>query len=31
VNLYRFIEAERAQQRSSKRACELLAVSRAAY
>ena len=31
VNLYPFIEAERAQQRSSKGACELLAVSRAAY
>jgi putative transposase len=31
VNLYRFIEAEKAQQRSVKRACELLEVSRAAY
>ena len=31
MNLYPFIEAERAQQRSSKGACELLAVSRAAY
>jgi hypothetical protein len=31
VNAYRFIEAERAQQRSVKRACELLEVSRAAY
>jgi hypothetical protein len=31
VNLYRFIEAEKAQQRTLKRACELLEVSRAAY
>jgi putative transposase len=31
VNLYPFIEAEKAQQRSVKRACELLEVSRAAY
>jgi transposase InsO family protein len=31
VNVYPFIEAERAQQRSVKRACELLEVSRAAY
>jgi transposase InsO family protein len=31
VNLYRFIEAEKAQQRNVKRACELLEVSRAAY
>src|SRR5918994_997918 len=31
VNLYPFIEAERAQQRSVKRTCELLEVSRAAY
>jgi transposase InsO family protein len=31
VNVYRFIEAERAQQRTLKRACELLEVSRAAY
>jgi HTH-like domain len=31
VNLYRFIEAEKAQQRTVKRACELLEVSRAAY
>jgi putative transposase len=31
VNLYRFIEAERAHQRTLKRACELLEVSRAAY
>jgi putative transposase len=31
VNVYPFIEAERAQQRSVKRACELLQVSRAAY
>jgi len=30
VNLYRFIEAEKAQQRTLKRACELLEVSRAA-
>jgi putative transposase len=30
VNLYRFIEAEKAQQRNVKRACELLEVSRAA-
>ena len=31
MNLYLFIEAEKAQQRSVKRACELLEVSRAAY
>jgi hypothetical protein len=31
VNVYRFIEAEKAQQRNVKRACELLKVSRAAY
>ena len=31
MNLYRFIEAEKAQQRNVKRACELLEVSRAAY
>jgi transposase InsO family protein len=31
VNLYPFIEAEKAQQRNLKRACELLKVSRAAY
>jgi transposase-like protein len=31
VNVYPFIEAERAQQRSVKRTCELLEVSRAAY
>jgi transposase InsO family protein len=31
VNVCPFIEAERAQQRSVKRACELLEVSRAAY
>jgi transposase InsO family protein len=31
VNVYRFIEAEKAQQRNVKRACELLEVSRAAY
>src|SRR5215213_11508901 len=31
VNLYPFIEAEKAQQRTVKRACELLEVSRAAY
>jgi transposase InsO family protein len=31
VNVYPFIEAERAQQRNVKRACELLKVSRAAY
>jgi hypothetical protein len=30
VNLYLFIEAEKAQQRNLKRACELLEVSRAA-
>jgi transposase InsO family protein len=30
VNLYRFIEAEKTQQRNVKRACELLEVSRAA-
>jgi transposase InsO family protein len=31
VNVYPFIEAEKAQQRNVKRACELLEVSRAAY
>jgi transposase InsO family protein len=31
VNVYPFIEAEQAQQRNAKRACELLKVSRAAY
>ena len=31
MNLYPFIEAEKAQQRNVKRACELLEVSRAAY
>jgi transposase InsO family protein len=31
VNVYPFIEAERAQQRTLKRTCELLEVSRAAY
>jgi transposase InsO family protein len=31
VNLYPFIEAEKAQQHTLKRACELLEVSRAAY
>ena len=31
MNVYPFIEAERAQQRNVKRACELLEVSRAAY
>jgi transposase InsO family protein len=31
VNIYPFIEAERAQRRSVKRACRLLEVSRAAY
>ena len=31
MNRYRFIEAEKAQQRTVKRACELLEVSRAAY
>ena len=31
MNRYRFIEAEKAQQRNVKRACELLEVSRAAY
>jgi transposase InsO family protein len=31
VNLYPFIEAEKAQQRNVKRACQLLEVSRAAY
>ena len=31
MNVYLFIEAERAQQRSVKRACALLEVSRAAY
>jgi hypothetical protein len=29
VNVYPFIEAEKAQQRNVKRACELLKVSRA--
>ena len=31
VNVYPFIEAEKAQQRNVKRACELLKVSRAAF
>ena len=31
MNVYPFIEAEKAQQRTLKRACELLEVSRAAY
>ena len=31
MNVYRFIEAEKAQQDNVKRACELLEVSRAAY
>ena len=31
MNLYRFIEAEKTQQRNVKRVCELLEVSRAAY
>src|SRR5215217_2618295 len=31
VNVHPFIEAEKAQQRTLKRACELLEVSRAAY
>jgi hypothetical protein len=31
VNVYPFIEAESVKQRSVKRACELLEVSRAAY
>ena len=31
MKLYLFIEAEKAQQRNVKRACELLEVSRAAY
>jgi hypothetical protein len=31
VSVYPFIEAEQAQQRTVKRACELLEVSRAAY
>ncbi|HSO51416.1 MAG TPA: hypothetical protein VL330_01455 [Actinomycetes bacterium] len=31
MNLYRFIEAEKTQQRTLKRACGLLEVSRAAY
>jgi hypothetical protein len=31
VNVYPFIEAEKAQQRTVKRACQLLEVSRAAY
>ena len=31
MNCYPFIEAEKAQQRNVKRACELLKVSRSAY
>ena len=31
MNVYPFIEAEKAQRRTVKRACELLEVSRAAY
>jgi hypothetical protein len=31
VNCYLFIEAEKAQRRNVKRACELLKVSRAAF
>jgi hypothetical protein len=31
VNVYLFIEAEKAQQRNVARACQLLEVSRAAY
>ena len=31
MNVYPFIEAEKAQQRNVKRACELLKVSRAAF
>ena len=31
MNIYPFTEAEKAQQRNVKRACELLKVSRAAY
>ena len=31
MNVHPFIEAEKAQQRNVKRACELLEVSRAAY
>ena len=31
MNVYPFIEAEKAQQRNVKRACELLEVSRSAY
>ena len=31
MNVYPFIEAEKAQRRNVKRACELLKVSRAAY
>jgi HTH-like domain len=31
VNVYPFIEAEKAQRRNVKRACELLKTSRAAY
>ena len=31
MSVYPFIEAEKAQQRNVKRACELLEVSRAAY
>ena len=31
MNVYPFIEAEKAERRNVKRACELLQVSRAAY
>ena len=31
MNCYPFIEAEKAQQRNVKRACELMKVSRSAY
>ena len=31
MNVYPFIEAEKAQQRNVKRACELLEVSRSAF
>jgi hypothetical protein len=31
VNVYPFIEAEQASQRTVKRACELMGVSRSAY
>ena len=31
MNVYPFIEAEKARQRNVKRACELLKVSRSAY